>query len=275
MAGKLTLMEELKLRQKERDNSYKAEAKDEEESTPINKNSSNKPSLNNNTNTKKLPSNDARKAILSQFLARKQPNPKPSKAHKTSLSDIKGSTDRIGTVFNTHSYHNNNNNNNKNDINPTQNTPVIEHSHDSSSSFFSKDSNDDNHQRKHNLSTIKSGDEEEKYDALPTLNHNNNNNNNINEDTMSIYTDSTYYSTTASVQSINGRTRKKKKKKRKNINTNKARIIQQGNHITCNRTRKSSVSRSSDIPPLSYSQHTPPNSPPLSQHALDQHNQRS
>ena len=63
---------------------------------------------------------------------------------------------------------------------------------------------------------------------------------------------------------MNGRKKKKKKKKR-GVNANKPRIIQQGNHISCTRPRKSSASRSSDIPPISNSQHTPPISPPLSQ----------
>ena len=149
---------------------------------------------------------------------------------------------------------------------------------ESSSSFFSRSSQDK--EIKHPLHTIKSGDEEEKYDQLPStathLHH---------DDSLSVYTDSTYYSTTASLHSINGKKKKKKKKKRK------PRIVQQGNHITCIRPggdRKSSVSRSIENLEISpFNDYTDPSpngpdpnnivadTPPLSQHNLEQHNQIS
>ena len=78
--GKLTSMEELKLKQKER-NSYKSEAKNEEESTPIKQTTFNQNTSKNNSNsncssnpsTNKLPANDAKNAVLSQFLVKKKP----------------------------------------------------------------------------------------------------------------------------------------------------------------------------------------------------------
>eukprot|EP01084_Bolivina_argentea_P142713 250685_1 len=192
MAGKLTLLDEIKLRGKER--SYRMEAKTEEESTPI-------------------------KPNVPPFSVHSKSNPKPSKAHRTSLPDIPGSTDRIDTTFH------------------EQKTASPKH-HSSSSNIFENDNDP-------KLRIIKSGEihEDGKYEYK-------------NDDTLSIYTDSTYVSTTASLHSLNSRGKRKRKKKKKK-RKKKAQIIQQGDHI--------SVSRSN----------TPPHRAPPAQPVIHNANSRS
>lgn len=260
MARKLSLLDELKQRQQQMASSKSGviTGSDSANTAPL-KSSVSAPLPSSNA-TNKLPSNDARKAVLSKFLAGKRSR-KPSR--KSNLGGIAGSTDHLNSGGARTSF----------DHPTTRNTVSIDQGRESSSSFFSRSSQDK--EIKHPLHTIKSGDEDElKRDQLPSAIHPHIRQ----DDSISVYTESTCYSTTASLHSINGRKKKKKKKKRK------ARIVQQGNHITCIRPRgerKSSMSRSIEVSPFNESidvscgGRNVSRTPSLSQRNLDQHNQIS